>query len=246
MTIQAGDSTQRDKTEYLPQSLVMWSMGFTESIRGDVPFQEISKNDAFQTDSFGTVTSGSSRNSTLSVEGQIPPSFYQIRYEPVNMARTKQFVYARQSTRDTSTELPRVFREYVSQLITDDEYQWGDTQDRSQPYRVRIDELIGFGLQEGIELNKASELDFWSYMTTMRHTRAAGVVLTDDGNLRAVWDDGDESRLAIEFLGGRQGEFVIFRRRSEQAPVSRVAGTDTFEGIQAQIRSFDLDFLVNK
>ena len=162
------------------------------------------------------------------------------------MARTKHIVYVGRSARDTSTELPRAFREYVSQLITDDEYQWGDAQDRSQLYRVRIDELIGFGQQEGIELNRASELDFWSYMTTMRHTRAAGVVLTDDGNLRAVWDDGDESRVAIEFLGGRLGEYVIFRRRREEAPVSRVAGTDTFEGIRAQILSFDLDFLVNR
>ena len=237
---------QLDETAYLAQSLAIWPMGFASGFRGDVPFPEISESDDFQTESFGTVPRVNARISTLFEESESPPGVYQIWYEHVTTAKAKHIVYVGQSTRDTSTELPRVFREYVSQLITDDEYQWGDTQDRSQPYRVRIDELIGFGLQEGIELNKASELDFWSYMTTMRHTRAAGVVLTDDGNLRAVWDDGDESRLAIEFLGGRQGEFVIFRRRSEQAPVSRVAGTDTFEGIQAQIRSFDLDFLVNK
>ena len=244
--IQAGDSTQRDETEYLPQSLVVWSMGFTSSIRGDVPFQEVSKNDAFQTDSFGAVTSVSSRNSTLSVEGGILPKLYRIWYDPVAKARAKHIVYARRSARDTSTELPRVFREYVSQLITDDEYQWGDVQDRLQPYWARIDELIGFGQQEGIELNRASELDFWSYMTTMRHTRAAGVVLTDDGNLRAVWKDGSESRLAIEFLGKRQAEYVIFLRRRKGATVSRVAGMNTFEGIRAQIRAFDLGFLVNE
>ena len=246
MTIQAGDSTQRDETEYSPQSLVVWSMGFTPSIRGDVSFQEVSMNDAFQTDSFGDVTRISSRNSTLSVESGILPKLYGLWYESVDKARAIRIIYVGRSAGDTSTELPRVFREYVSQLITDDEYQWGNTQDRLQPYQARIDELIGFGLEEGIKLNRASELDFLSYMTTMPHTRTAGLVLTDDGNLRAVWKDGAESRLAIEFLGERQAEYVIFRRRRESTTVSRVAGTDTFEGIRAQIRAFDLGFLVNE
>ena len=218
--------------------------GFVSDPRRDIPSRVISVGDNFQTESVDTVDHVNVIDATLSTETKGPPTIYQVWYEPFATRRSMQIVYVGQPARDTATEMPRVFRDYVNQLITDDEYQWGDAQNPLRAYRSRIDELIEFGLQEGIVLNRVSERDFWSYVTAASHTRAAGIVLTDEGNLRAVWNEGTENRLAIEFLGDRQVEYVIFRRRNEEAPVSRVVGTDSIEGIEAQIRAFDLGFLV--
>lgn len=115
-----------------------------------------------------------------------------------------------------------------------------------QGYLRRIGELRGYGAEDGIMINAASERDFWAFIGTMPFARKAGLALTDDGNLRAVWDDDhdDDQHLALQFLGHGQVQFVIFRRRSGESKVARVAGRDTFDGIRRQIDAFDLHSLV--
>ena len=113
-------------------------------------------------------------------------------------------------------------------------------------YLRRIAELRGYGAEEGIAINAASEGDFWAFIGTMPSARRAGLALTDEGNLRAVWDDDhdDDQHLALQFLGNGMVQFVIFRRRSGESKVARVAGRDTFDGIRRQIDAFDLHSLV--
>ena len=50
--------------------------------------------------------------------------------------------------------------------------------------------------------------------------------------------------VALQFLGGGHVQYVIFKRRPGAAKVSRVAGTDTFDGIKRQVEAFDLNQLV--
>ena len=113
-------------------------------------------------------------------------------------------------------------------------------------YLRRIDDLRGYGAEDGIAMNAASEGDFWAFIGTMPSARRAGLVLTDDGNLRAVWDDDhdDDHHLALQFLGNGQVQYVIFKRRSAGGKVARVAGRDTFDGIRRLIGDFDLHPLV--
>ena len=113
-------------------------------------------------------------------------------------------------------------------------------------YLGRIEELRGYGAEDGIAVNAASEGDFWAFIGMMASARRAGLVLTDEGNLRAVWDDDhdDDHHLALQFLGGGMVQFVIFRRRSGEGKVARVAGRDTFDGIKRLIDAFDLHSLV--
>ena len=99
-------------------------------------------------------------------------------------------------------------------------------------YQLRIGELSRLGIEEGITLNKASERDFWAFMDSARYSQRAGLVMMDNGDLRAVWKGDDGSHLALHFLGNQTVRYVIFRRRPASKYVSRVAGSDTFDGIK--------------
>ena len=117
-----------------------------------------------------------------------------------------------------------------------------------EAYRRRIAELREYGLEEEeeIAISPDSERDFWAFMPTLPGAPQAALALTDDGTLRAVWGDADdpESHLGMEFLGGGWTRYVIFRRRAGAAKISRVAGTDTFQGVLRQLSAFDLRHLV--
>lgn len=114
-----------------------------------------------------------------------------------------------------------------------------------QAYAHRIKALQEDGIFEGITINRASERDFWSFAKSTPLSPKASLVLMDSGNLRAVWKDDNDSHLGIQFLGNRQVQYVIFKRRLATTSVSRVAGIDTLEGVKIQIHAFDLTSFVN-
>ena len=116
--------------------------------------------------------------------------------------------------------------------------------DSQKTYSERIDELREYGMEDDISLNAPSEMDFWTFAEYSGFTRRAGLALMDNGNLRAVWKGEDSSHLALHFLGGRSIRYVIFKRRVGSRHTSRVAGTDTFDGIQKQVQAFHLEELV--
>ncbi len=66
----------------------------------------------------------------------------------------------------------------------------------------------------------------------------------DNGNLRAIWKDDQGARLGLQFLGGSIVQYVIFKRRSQGQPISRVTGRDSLEGLERQIDAFELDSLL--
>ena len=94
-------------------------------------------------------------------------------------------------------------------------------------YSARLDDLREAAAEEGIEWSEASRQDFQAFVTGNPGWRKAALGLMDNGNLRAVWKGDDGSHLGLQFLGDQFGEYVIFKRRSETMPVSRVSGVDT-------------------
>ena len=110
----------------------------------------------------------------------------------------------------------------------------------NQAYKFRITELREAGEEEGIEANDASEKDFWAFVKSLPATREGALFLMENGNFRVIWQGSDESHLALQFLGGRMVEYVIFKRRKRARKVSRVAGADTFDGVRRQIEGFEL------
>ena len=111
-------------------------------------------------------------------------------------------------------------------------------------YHARITRLRGEAALDGFSMNKASERDFWSFVRLASFTQKAGLVLMDNGNLRAVWNNKSGSHLGLQFLGTQMVEYVIFTRRQTARDISRVAGLDTLDGIEKQIDAFDLSALV--
>lgn len=107
-------------------------------------------------------------------------------------------------------------------------------------YGLRIEALRREAVLDRLVMNEASEEDFWSFVGSVSYAQRAGLVLMDNGNLRAVWKDDNESHVGLQFLGGRLAEYVIFKRPQAARAVSRVAGRDTLDGIRKQIRAFDL------
>jgi len=114
-----------------------------------------------------------------------------------------------------------------------------------QIYRNRIEVLRSDAQRDGFAMNEVSEADFWSFIESISFAQKAGLVLLDNGNLRAVWKDENGSHLGLQFLGTRLVEYVIFKRRQATKDISRVAGQDTIEGIKKKIRAFDLTALMN-
>lgn len=111
-------------------------------------------------------------------------------------------------------------------------------------YKARVEYLRSEAELDGIIVNEASERDFWSFFRSMSFLRKAGVILMDNGNLRAVWRGEDKSRIGLQFLGDQSIEYVIFKRRQGAKHISRAAGFDSLNGFKKLIQAFDLKTLV--
>ncbi len=115
-----------------------------------------------------------------------------------------------------------------------------------QAYRARINALRLVAAQDGYHLNPAPESDFLRFVASEPRSRKANLVLMDNGNLRAVWRDGQGTRVGLQFLGEGMVQHVIFSQREVGEPISRVAARDTFEGIWRQVEAFDLGSLLRE
>ena len=113
-----------------------------------------------------------------------------------------------------------------------------------QAYWSQIEALRSDAELDGFAVNEPSERDFWLFVKSVHSVCKAELVLVDNGNLRAVWDGDDGSHFGLQFLGDHTLQYVIFRRRKGSRHLSRVAGRDTFEGVKRQVRTFELEALL--
>ena len=115
---------------------------------------------------------------------------------------------------------------------------------RMASYRSRLKLLQDEAAHDGYVLNLASGIDFEQFVGAAPNIRRGNLVLMDNGNLRAIWKDAQGTRLGLQFLGGRMVQYVVFKRRRKEQPVSRVAGRDSLEGLERQIDAFELHSLL--
>ena len=111
-------------------------------------------------------------------------------------------------------------------------------------YMRRLVYLRDEAIKDGYLLNLASEVDFRQFVGSAPNMQKANLVLMDNGNLRAIWKDVQGTRIGLQFLGGRMAQYVIFKRRSQGLPISRVVGRDSLEGLERQFDAFDLHSLL--
>ena len=93
-------------------------------------------------------------------------------------------------------------------------------------YQRRIAQLRSFAEEDGIELSARSEGDFFDFACTEPRTRAASLVLLDNGNLRAVWRAG-QREVGVQFYGGGSVQYLI-SREGDDGKITHRARRGTF------------------
>lgn len=143
-------------------------------------------------------------------------------------------------TGNSASRIDNLVAEKAAQLYEPDVRQLDD----SDVYRSRIKELCAYAVDDGYSLRPESERSFWEFFGGGPRLRPFELVLIDNGNLRAVWQDEQETHVGLQFLGDDIVQFVLFKRRCSSRPVSRVVGRDTVAGFESQIRAFELQSLL--
>ena len=111
-------------------------------------------------------------------------------------------------------------------------------------YDNRLRALSELAAREGCFINEKSLEGFAEFVRCNPFIRRGRLVLMENGNLRAVWRGEEKAHVGLQFLNRGTVQYVIFARRRPSAATSRVAGTDTIQGIRRQIDAFDLAGLV--
>ena len=213
----------------------MFRLAAIGSVKSSCPWSET----LGRSDEYGAYRFGASHNAQTDSDLPLAPSELQAYQmwrslaQPVHIScdLSERLIYHTVDPRE------RYRAEFVQRLL--------EVSETRMAYQRRIEELSRYGVEEAITLRKASERDFWAFVDSTGFSRPAGVVLMDNGDLRAIWKGDGQSHLALHFLGDQSVRYVIFRRRPASRHVSRVTGTDTFDGIKRQVRAFDLGSLVN-
>ncbi len=107
-------------------------------------------------------------------------------------------------------------------------------------YVKRIQDLKEICLDDGISLNPDSKTACLKFFRANPFLKPAGLIVKENGNLRAIWEGENEVHVGLQFLGDQSLQYVIFKQRTPEDPVSRVSGRDTMDGIMHQIEAFDL------
>ena len=114
--------------------------------------------------------------------------------------------------------------------------------DTRATYQRRIAQLRSFAEEDGIELSAPSEDDFFDFACTEPQTRAASLVLLDNGNLRAVWRSGQQE-VGVQFHGSGSVQYLI-SREGDDGKITHTARRGTFEEFLEAIESADLGGLL--
>jgi hypothetical protein len=109
---------------------------------------------------------------------------------------------------------------------------------------ARIAELKRLGSEENLPWSARSEDDFWVFVSLWPQLREPGLILMDNGNLRAMWRNAAGEQVALEFRGYKQVYFVFFARRPEGPPMARSAGEDSIQRIGEKIAADNLTGLL--
>jgi len=111
-------------------------------------------------------------------------------------------------------------------------------------YDDRILELVELAYNDGYSLNSGSKETFQNFIKNNLCMRLGQLVLLENGNLRATWKGDSSSHVGLQFLENGQIQYVLFKRRHPDRPVSRVYGRDAPDGVLKQIAALDLKEVV--
>lgn len=140
------------------------------------------------------------------------------------------------ATRSTHVRLLDPIDAYGRQLET----RLGNLPDTVSAYDDRISVLEEQAYVEGYFLNSGSKEAFQDFFRNNPLIRLGRLALLENGNLRAVWKGDNSSHIGLQFLDNGFIQYVLFKQRHADFPVSRAYGRDTPRGILRQISAFQL------
>ena len=120
------------------------------------------------------------------------------------------------------------------------ETRLGNLPDTVSAYDDRISVLEEQSYVEGYFLNSGSKEAFQDFFRNNPLIRLGRLALLENGNLRAVWKGDNASQIGLQFLDNGLIQYVLFKQRRADLPVSRAYGRDTPLGILQQISAFQL------
>jgi len=130
-------------------------------------------------------------------------------------------------------------------VYTLDEYECSRaTLNKFRSYMKRIEELRGYAIEDGFDLDIFSLINFSCFVILEPNIKRGSLVLIDNGNLFAEWQSCEGAKLGLEFLGDGMIQYVIFKNRKSALESSRIYGRDTFEEVRHQIKAFNLGSLL--
>ena len=77
-------------------------------------------------------------------------------------------------------------------------------------YQERIEHFRHEARQDGYDMDPDSGRDFWRFVDSNPNFRKGDVLLLENGNLRAFWDDEHGDQIGLHFLGSGKVNYVIF------------------------------------
>ncbi len=128
------------------------------------------------------------------------------------------------------------FGKHIRQNVT----KSGKLSDTISAYDNRIGVLEKQAAIEEYFLNSSSKETFQLFFQKNPLVRLGRLVLLENGNLRAVWKGENGSHIGLQFLDNLSIQYVLFKRRKPDLPVSRAYGRDTIDGLLRQITALEL------
>ena len=115
--------------------------------------------------------------------------------------------------------------------------------DKAVAERIRV--LKEAAVDEGIEWIGASEAGLLAFLKLMPRARKPAIVLSDTGELRAMWDNSREEQIGLRFKATGDVQYVLFRQR-RNAPLARSSGIDDPKVVRKHIEALELKRLMSQ
>ena len=87
-----------------------------------------------------------------------------------------------------------------------------------------------------VPFSNASHADFRDFIGQVRSRVRPSIFLRDNGNLRALWKNGDQEQIGLQFLGGGDVQYVILKRRPGGRLMNHY-GVDSRAGVHGRDQS---------
>jgi len=108
----------------------------------------------------------------------------------------------------------------------------------------RLNELKNEAKTEDLAFSERSEHDFFKFLLLFPQILDPFLFLLDNGNLRALWKNGDGEQVGLQFRGSEIVQYVIFVRSTESEPLIQAAGREAITNIERVIKAHDAAKLI--